>query len=103
MRKQAPANNLASNSAEGKAAVVAAGGAEAVVGALRGRTRAWRMCRRRGGCQAACRLAGCAEGKATVRQRGAEQLARDAALNHPSHSGVQKWSRMLVRVLMVSP
>jgi hypothetical protein len=95
------ARSLALNSAGGQAALLAAGGAEAVVGALRAHPGAAAVQEK--GCKLVCKLASCAEGKAPLRRRGAEQLARDAALNHPSHSGVQKWSRMLVRVLMVSP
>eukprot|EP01047_Picozoa_sp_COSAG01_P075810 COSAG01_NODE_13109_length_1634_cov_1.161564_3_plen_87_part_00 len=84
-----------------RSALLAVGGAEAVVGALRAHPSVAGV--QEHGCKLACKLASCAEGKAPLRRRGAEQLARDAALNHPSHSGVQKWSRMLVRVLMVSP
>jgi hypothetical protein len=50
------------------------------------------------GCRAARRLAyRSAEGQAALRQAGAEQLARNASRDHPSHSDVQQWSARLLR------
>jgi hypothetical protein len=79
------------NNAEGIAAVlVAAGGAEAVVGALRAHVGVAVVQER--GCAAVAGLACIAECKAALKRAGAEQLARDAARNHPTNTNVQRES-----------
>jgi hypothetical protein len=86
--------NLTATNDEGRAAVVAAGGVEAVVGALRAHPAEARM--QRYGCSAAFNLSVSGSGKAQLRAAGAQQLARLAARNHPNHAGVQEKSAKLL-------
>jgi hypothetical protein len=77
--------------------VLAAGGAEAVVGALRAHGGVAAV--QEEGCAAAWALACSAEGRATLRRLGAEELAQAAKRNHPTHGGVQERSAGLLRTL----
>eukprot|EP01047_Picozoa_sp_COSAG01_P103064 COSAG01_NODE_32566_length_579_cov_0.497917_1_plen_78_part_00 len=66
--------------------MLAAGAAEAVVRAIQAHVgeagvQEW-------GCGAAANLAITADGQATLLAGGIQQLARDAARNHPAHAGV---------------
>jgi hypothetical protein len=74
-------------SAEGQAAVLAAGGAEAVVGALRAHVGVAAV--QEWGCRAACNLAGSAEGKAAVLAVGGA-TAVVGALRSPEQSATRE-------------
>jgi hypothetical protein len=77
--------------------MLAVGGAEAVVGALRAHVGVAAV--QGEGCEAAGNLAFTAEGKAALKRAGAEQLARDAAREHPTDANVQSQSgRVLTRL-----
>jgi hypothetical protein len=89
------ARNLAA-SAEGKAALLAAGGAEAVVGAMRAHVGVAAV--QDQGIMALYNMTVFTdEGKAALRAAGGHEAAKNAARNHPSNASIQEWSAKLIK------
>eukprot|EP01047_Picozoa_sp_COSAG01_P007375 COSAG01_NODE_280_length_19520_cov_9.720406_9_plen_676_part_00 len=77
-------------------AVVVAGGAEAVVGALQARPSVPAL--QEWGVKALYNMTLIPEGKAAVRTAGGRQAAENAAKAHPGHSCIQEWSANLIKL-----